>query len=54
MLRRSEPPTQSSDEQTEGQARTIRTVIVIGASARGGAAIGTVRVKTAELPNFAS
>ena len=42
MLRRSDPPPQSSDEQTEGQAPPIRTVIVIGASAGGRAAIGTV------------
>ena len=37
MLRRGDP--QSSDEQTEAQERPIRTVIVIGASAGGRAAI---------------
>ena len=42
MLRRSEPPSQSSDEQTGGHERPIRSLIVIGASAGGRAAIGTV------------
>lgn len=42
MLRRSGRPPQSSDEQTEAEKRPIRTVIVIGASAGGRAAIGTV------------
>ena len=42
MLRRSEPPPQSSDEQTEGQERRVRTVIVMGTSAGGRAAIRTV------------
>jgi two-component system, chemotaxis family, protein-glutamate methylesterase/glutaminase len=42
MLRRSDPPPQSSDEQTEAHERPVRTVIVIGASAGGRAAIGTV------------
>jgi len=42
MLRRSEPPPQSSDEQTGGHERPIRSLIVIGASAGGRAAIGTV------------
>ena len=42
MLRRRGRPPQSSDEQTESEKRLIRTVIVIGASAGGRAAIGTV------------
>ena len=42
MLRRSVPPPQSSDEQIGGHERPIRSLIVIGASAGGRAAIGTV------------
>ena len=42
MLRRSDPPPESSKEQTEARDRPVRTVIVIGASAGGRAAIGTV------------
>jgi two-component system, chemotaxis family, protein-glutamate methylesterase/glutaminase len=42
MLRRSDSSPQFSDEQTEAHERPIRTVIVIGASAGGRAAIGTV------------
>ena len=42
MLRRSTPPPQSSQEHTEGTEESVRTVIVIGASAGGRAAIGTV------------
>lgn len=42
MLRRRDPPPQSSDEHTEAQERPVRTVIVIGASAGGRAVIGTV------------
>jgi two-component system, chemotaxis family, protein-glutamate methylesterase/glutaminase len=42
MLRRSGSPPKSSDEQTEAHERSVRTVIVIGASAGGRAAIGTV------------
>lgn len=42
MLRRSDPPTQLSRQHTEGKEESVRTVIVIGASAGGRAAIGTV------------
>ena len=42
MLRRSGLPPQSSQDQTEGTEQSVRTVIVIGASAGGRAAIGTV------------
>jgi two-component system, chemotaxis family, protein-glutamate methylesterase/glutaminase len=42
MLRRSNPPPQSPDEQTEPHEQAIRTVIVIGASAGGRAVISTV------------
>lgn len=48
MLRRGDP--QSSDEQTEAQERPIRTVIVIGASVGGRAAIGTVKGLVARYP----
>jgi two-component system, chemotaxis family, protein-glutamate methylesterase/glutaminase len=42
MLRRSDPPPKSSDEQTDLPSQPVRTVIVMGASAGGRAAIGTV------------
>jgi chemotaxis response regulator CheB len=42
MLRRSDSPPQSSDEQTDSPGQPVRTVVVIGASAGGRAAIGTV------------
>ena len=42
MLRRSDPSSKCSKEQAETPNRPLRTVIVIGASAGGRAAIGTV------------
>jgi chemotaxis response regulator CheB len=42
MLRRSDSPPQSSDEQTDSPGQPVRTVVVIGASAGGRAAIETV------------
>jgi two-component system chemotaxis response regulator CheB len=42
MLRRSDPPPESSNEQTDARDQPVRTVIVIGASAGGLAAISTV------------
>ena len=42
MLRRSSLTPQSSQQQTEGIEESVRAVIVIGASAGGRAAIGTV------------
>jgi two-component system chemotaxis response regulator CheB len=42
MLRRSDPPPESSNEPTQAREQPVRTVIVIGASAGGRAAIGTV------------
>jgi two-component system, chemotaxis family, protein-glutamate methylesterase/glutaminase len=42
MLRRSDSPPQFSDEQTDSPGQPVRTVVVIGASAGGRAAIGTV------------